>query len=395
MQHTSLKKLFIAIVLILAISACATTPQRLDDQSRDHNGHFKREVNVGLEYQQVSAMFLRKRAEHGLLDKSHDAVILNRGDMLRIRFFDMSEYDGLYQINTDGSIELPFAPSLKAAGLTRASLRQLLEGELVRLKWFYSDNVKVDVALVRLAPIHVSVFGAVFNAGRVSINNQPIDKPDSAIQQLGGVHTGGRDLIAGLTAAGGIRPDADLSHVYLKRGDQITRIELGNLINGIEFQATPSLIEGDEIFVKSTGFELSQLIKPSQITPPGMRVFMSNLTVPAFSNAQSAIGSDATRLPYGSSLLDSAISANCVGGTHHANASRSIILVTRNYGAKKQLVISRSINQLLANSSDSSINPFVMPNDAVACYDSRFSNFRDVARGLVEIVSPLFLGGVL
>jgi len=68
---------------------------------------------------------------------------------------------------------------------------------------------------------------------------------------------------------------------------------------------------------------------------------------------------------------------------------------TRNYGSQRQLVIRRSINQLLANSSDSSVNPYVMPNDGVACYDSQFTNFRDVARGVVEIVSPLFLRGVL
>ena len=395
MQYTSLKKLFIAMALILVVSACATTPQRLDDQSRDHNGHFTREVDMSPEYRQVSSVLMQQAVNDDSLSQHQDAVIFSKGDMLRIKFYDMSEHDGLYQINTDGSLELPFAPSLKASGHTRNSLRRMLEGELVRLKWFYADNVKVDVSLVRLAPINVSVFGAVFNAGRVSINNQPIDKPEDAIQQLGGVHSGGRDLVAGLAAAGGIRPDADLSHVYLKRDNQVTRIALNNLVNGVQFGATPALIEGDIIFVKSSGFELSQLIKPSQITPPGMRVFMSNLTVPAFNNAQSAVGADSTRLPYGSSLLDSAISANCIGGTHHANASRSVILITRNYGSKKQLVISRSINQLLANSSDSSINPFVMPNDAVACYDSRFSNFRDVARGLVEIVSPLFLGGVL
>ena len=114
-----------------------------------------------------------------------------------------------------------------------------------------------------------------------------------------------------------------------------------------------------------------------------MRIFMSNLTAPALSNAQSAVGSDATRLPYGSSLLDSAISANCIGGTHQANASRSIVMVTRNYGSQRQLVIRRSINQLLANSSDPSVNPYVMPNDGVACYDSQFTNFRDVARGVI------------
>jgi len=41
------------------------------------------------------------------------------------------------------------------------------------------------------------------------------------------------------------------------------------------------------------------------------------------------------------------------------------------------------------------VNPYLMPNDGVACYDSRFTNFRDVARGIGELVSPFILGGLL
>ena len=122
---------------------------------------------------------------------------------------------------------------------------------------------------------------------------------------------------------------------------------------------------------------------------------MSNLTAPALSNAQSAVGTDATRLPYGSSLLDSIISANCVGGTHQANASRSVVLITRNFGSTQQLVVHRSVNQLLVGSSNRLINPFIMPNDGIACYDSRLTNFRDVARGIGELISPFLLGRLL
>ena len=145
----------------------------------------------------------------------------------------------------------------------------------------------------------------------------------------------------------------------------------------------------------SNGVEDVSLIRPSQLTPPGMRILMSNLTAPTLSNALSAVGSDSTRLPYGSSLLDAAVSANCVGGTHQANASRTILLITKHYGAKQQIVIKRTINQLLAASSDYSVNPYMMPNDGIACYDSRFTNLRDVARGIGELFGPIILGGIL
>ena len=45
-----------------------------------------------------------------------------------------------------------------------------------------------------------------------------------------------------------------------------------------------------------------------------MRVFMSNLTMPATGNNPSAIDNYATNLPYGTRLLQATASANCMGG---------------------------------------------------------------------------------
>ena len=389
-------KLILILNILMCISACAVTPINLDSLEQDEGQHFARRIEANDDYQSMVQEFDKatmggeKHTERYSL-----AIVFTYGDVIRIRFQGMPKFDGLYQVNTDGDIELPFAEAFSIKGHNRKSLTLAIEKELVRLKWFYQDTVNVDVSLVRLAPVNIAVIGAVFNPGRISINDQPIQKQEDAIQQMAGAFSSGRDLVAALSAAGGVRPDADLHHIYLKRGDSILRVVLNNVMNGVDYAKTPSLVNGDVILVKTTGSENKTLIKPSQITPPGMRIFMSNLTAPALSNAQSAVGSDATRLPYGSSLLDSAISANCIGGTHQANASRSIVMVTRNYGSQRQLVIRRSINQLLANSSDPSVNPYVMPNDGVACYDSQFTNFRDVARGVIEIVSPLFLRGVL
>ena len=389
-------KLILILNILMCISACAVTPINLDSLEQDEGQHFARRIEANDDYQSMVQEF--DKATMGgekHIERYSLAIVFTYGDVIRIRFQGMPKFDGLYQVNTDGDIELPFAEAFSIKGHNRKSLTLAIEKELVRLKWFYQDTVNVDVSLVRLAPVNIAVIGAVFNPGRISINDQPIQKQEDAIQQMAGAFSSGRDLVAALSAAGGVRPDADLHHIYLKRGDSILRVVLNNVMNGVDYAKTPSLVNGDVILVKTTGSENKTLIKPSQITPPGMRIFMSNLTAPALSNAQSAVGSDATRLPYGSSLLDSAISANCIGGTHQANASRSIVMVTRNYGSQRQLVIRRSINQLLANSSDPSVNPYVMPNDGVACYDSQFTNFRDVARGVIEIVSPLFLRGVL
>lgn len=380
--------------LMLVLGACAVVPKELDSLSQDDGRNFVRKViplNLGLGIKTAVMPNVISEAESGSFYQTR----LVRGDMIRFRIAGMDQYDGLYQVTAEGYLDLPFSNSFLATNLSRADLIKGIEDELVRLKWFYRETVNVDLSVVEQAPINVSVIGAVFNPGRVALDSQPITRPSDPIQQASGTFSDRRNLVSALGAAGGIRPDADTSEVILKRGNNVLLVSLQHLIDGHGFSDTPTLTNGDQIIVRSTGSANASLITPSQITPPGMRVFMSNLTAPALNNAQSAVGADSTRLPYGSSLLDSAISANCIGGTHQANASRSIVLVTRNFGSKKQLVIRRSINQLLANSSNQSVNPFMMPNDGIACYDSRFTNFRDVARGIGEVISPILLGRLL
>ena len=384
--------------LISSLSGCVNTPAQLDDLNQDSYNGFTRSVETSTEVRQLAASYKESNLmrHSSTQDNAYlSEAIISQGDTVRLIFTGMPSLDGLYQVDAFGKLDLPFSYSIKAAGKTRGELTSLIKQEMINSQWFYTDTAKVGVSLVRLAPVNVAVLGAVFNPGRLSINGQPANKPEDAIQNLGGAFSQGRDLVAALGASGGVRPDADLQNIFLQRDGVIYQLDLASIVSGTQFTPTPSLNNGDVIFVESTGIENRQLIRPSQITPPGMRVFMSNLTAPALNNAQSAVGADATRLPYGASLLDSAISANCVGGTQMANASRSIVMITRNYGSNQQLAIKRSINELLANSSDASINPFVMPNDGVACYDSKFTNFRDVARGIGEVISPIIFGGLL
>jgi len=387
----------LAICLISSLVGCVSTPANIDNLNQDSSDGFYRKVEISNEVLQLTADY--KHSDIVQLGSTEtpqfSETVLSEGDTVRLSFAGMPDLDGLYQIDAYGQLDLPFADSIKVVGKTRNDLIRLIKKEMIDSQWFYTDTANVDISVVRLAPINIAVLGAVFNPGRVSINGQPANKPEDAIQIMGGAFSQGRDVVAAISASGGIRPDANLKNIFLKRDGVIYELDLGAIVSGTQFTPTPALINGDMIFVSTTGKANYQLIRPSQITPPGMRVFMSNLTAPALTNAQSAVGADSTRLPYGSSLLDSAISANCVGGTQMANASRSIVLVTRNYGSNQQLVIERSINELLSNSSNVLTNPFVMPNDGIACYDSKFTNFRDVARGIGEVISPIIFGGLL
>ncbi len=372
---------------------CQTVPSNLHNNHQDRDLQFERVVE--------DVVFASADSSRLLLPSSNAASVFNlssvlaEGDTIRVSSQQFPELNGLRQIAHGGRLSLPGLEDLVVGGFNERQAEAAIKAHLQLKRWLTGDWSDLHISVVEQAPIHVSVNGAVFNPGRIVMNVPSQDKSETAIRQTTGAHSYGRSLLEALRNAGGVRPDADLNAVMVERGQHTLVLDLTPILNGDESGPIPLLTNGDRITVFSLGLEQGSLIRPSAITPPGMRVFMSNLTAPALNNAQSAIGNDASRLPYGVSLLDAAISANCVGGTHMANASRGIVLVTRNYGSKKQLVIHRKINELLAHSADTRVNPFVMPNDGVACFDSRFTNFRDVARGLGDLISPIILGRLL
>jgi polysaccharide export outer membrane protein len=118
---------------------------------------------------------------------------------------------------------------------------------------------------------------------------------------------------------------------------------------------------------------------------------MSNLIDSAQNNSSAAVGRYATNLPYGTKLLQAAVSANCVGGKEWTNASRKVMLASIHPITNQTQVVERSVEQLMRYANRDDINPYVMPNDAIACYDSNITNIRDVARTIVDVLSPFLL----
>jgi protein involved in polysaccharide export with SLBB domain len=318
------------------------------------------------------------------------AAVLAKGDTIRIDVADGEEFSGQHTINIDGSISLSYAGTIRAAGLSTNQLRKALETALVKGGFFPGGSVRVGVTPVAWAQIQVAVSGAVFEPGRGYINEFNSEKVSPVVMASAGDGTRMRFIDAGIRSASGVRPDADLTAVQLIRNGKTHVIDLSGVFTGA---ATPdiALMNGDSINVPSTGCLETGLIRPSVLTPAGIRIFISNLTQPASSNNQSAVGKHATELPYGSRLMDAAISANCVGGAEASNAGRSIVLISKNPMTGREEVIGRDIEAVMAGINDDRTNPYLMPNDAVACYDSAVTNVREVARTVTDILSPFAL----
>ena len=313
---------------------------------------------------------------------------LSVGDRIRLLIPAGDEISGVYEIGTGGNVEIPFLGSIEAHGLTTEQLEKAIVEKLEHQQLFRIGSAYASATLQEWAPIDVLVSGATFDPGRVTINKQKVEFRNYKQTQLSGDFGRDRLMSAALFSAGGIRPDADLQNIQLIRNGEVKTVDLSGIFYGTVVADVP-LTAGDQVVVPSSGRYNGELVRRTQITPPGIRIFISNLTIPATDNSKSAINGQSTSVPYGTRFLRGLISSNCVGGTQLTNAARRGVLVSTNPITGRTEVIERSIQQLVSDPDRDDINPHLMPNDGIACYDSGVTNFRDVSKTITEFLTPL------
>lgn len=323
------------------------------------------------------------------IDK-YTPLTLSPGDRIAIDILDGDEFNGIYEINIDGMLNLPYVSPIFVVGKNIQQIEYHLTAHLIEEKILNPNHAQVSCRIQQWSAVRVLVSGAVFSPGGVVINNRTIEHKTYMQTQKNGDNPFERFLTTAIRSAGGVRPDADLTSIKIIRDGIVSTLDISGIVNGHQFDDV-ALVAGDQIIIPSLGMIQPKLMRPSQITPPGFEIFISNLSTPADSNAQSAIGKHSRSIPFGTRLLRGLISANCVGGTIHTNASRMAILVTTDLTTGQTKVIQRSIEALVRNHNRDEFNPYLMPNDGIACYDSNVTSIRAVARSFSDIFNPLLL----
>lgn len=313
---------------------------------------------------------------------------LSRNDLVDIRVADDSTFGGDYVVSRDGTLKLPFLPPIRAEGRSTGQIEADLINALLNDE-FYDEAPRVSVRVADFSGVSVAVSGAVFEPHAAQIGRVSGDDLDIARQTALGASTEGRNLSAAIRAAGGIRPDADISAVELYRGGQRYVLDMRGVFEGRN-AVDVMLITGDEVVVPSRQCFQEDLMRPSPISPPGVSMFLSNLTVPATGNAPSAIGREVRQVPYGTRMMQAVIDTNCVGGARATSAHRSAILVTRDPVTEVSTVIERSIENQLRRPDRDDYDPYLLPGDGIACYDSSVTNLTQalLAVGVAKAVLP-------
>lgn len=315
-------------------------------------------------------------------------LTLSPGDMIEVYVENGEGFNGRYILNAKGAVNIPYIKAIHLQGLNVYQASEKIELALVRAGMFRATTVSMHIQVLEWAEIDVVVTGAVFEPGRKRINQKYKERHINEKMAAFGDYSSTRFLSEALRAASGIRPDAKLDQVILVRNGWQIEVDMGGFLSGKSVHDIP-LIAGDQVVVPTTGCFQPQLVRPSQITPKGFRVFMSNLIDSAYSNANAAVGRYSTNLPYGTRLLQAAVSANCVGGKQFTNAPRKVVLASINPMTGQHQVIERSVEELMRQAHNDIQNPYLMPNDAVACYDSDATNIRDVANFMMDLINPI------
>lgn len=305
---------------------------------------------------------------------------LTRNDLVEIFVSGDDTFGGSYVVSRDGTLKLPFLEPIRAQGRLSSEIEKDISNALLSGDYFI-DRPRVSVRVKDFASVTVGVSGAVFEPHAVEIGSVSGDRVDGRRQDALGASSEGRNLSAALRAAGGIRPDADISAVELRRGSKVYKLDMRGVFDG-ENSVDIMLLTGDEVLVPSRQCFQDDLMRPSPISPPGISLFVSNLTQPATGNAPSANGRETRQVPYGTRYLQAAININCVGGAKTTSANRSAVLFSRNPETKVSVVIERNIEQLMRRPERDDFDPYLLPGDAIACYDSSVTNVTEVGRVL-------------
>jgi protein involved in polysaccharide export with SLBB domain len=321
-----------------------------------------------------------------IMNPTRNTLPLSPGDMIEIMMEYGEGFNHSYVLDNLGLLKLPILEPIHAFGLSPRELSERVEMALIKANIFRPVTAKVYVKVLHLSAIEVPVTGAVFQPGRVLKNSKRDNNEMHQRVFAAGDYSHTRLLLEAIRAAYGAKPDAKLEQVILIRQGCQIEVDLTGILSGLSVKDYP-LIAGDPVIVPSTGCFQPHLVKPSQITPKGFRVCMSNLIDSAQSNSSAGVGRYSSNLPYGTKLLQAAVSANCAGGKEWTNASRKVMLTNIHPITNQTQVVDRSVEQLMRKANRDDINPYVMPNDAITCYDSDITKIRDVASTIVDVLT--------
>jgi polysaccharide export outer membrane protein len=128
---------------------------------------------------------------------ANGGIRLQAGDKLKVTVFGEDKLTGEYEIDPGGSLSLPLAGTVQAAGLTKPELEHLLSRKFSSAN--YLKNPKVTVEILNFRPFYV--LGEVEKPGEFPYRS-------------------GLNVMSAMAVAGGYTYRASRSYVYIQRAGE-------------------------------------------------------------------------------------------------------------------------------------------------------------------------------
>lgn len=160
---------------------------------------------------------------------ANDQALINPGDVLSISFPGEEGFEKPFSVDREGYIILPESGQISVTGLTLSDLTALVRSQL-SVAYRQTDRISITLQSRRLL---LTVLGYVRNPGEVDI-------------------PGNGNLQMAMTAAGGLKPGAQLDKVQIKRGDDSFTLDFKQYLDTGDISLIPELKPLDIIFVPSS-----------------------------------------------------------------------------------------------------------------------------------------------
>ena len=203
------------------------------------------------------------------------AYLLGVGDRLQLTVYGYDEYTGPLLVLPDGTITLPLAGKIPAAGRTTEQLTRELTAALERIL----VDPHVSITLNSLRPVVVNVSGEVHRPGPVQLQGTMSVTADAPPTE-NSANTAPPSVSAALIQAGGVTQQANVREVAVLRAlpnGQTIRTTV-NLWDALGTESLPQdmlLRDGDLVFVpqlEAGDLVDSQLLARSSLSPSTVRV---------------------------------------------------------------------------------------------------------------------------
>jgi len=173
--------------------------------------------------------------------------ILGTSDSISINLTDTDDLDGVYKIDQEGMIDLPFIGKIKLNELTLSEAQNLL---IQIIKSFYK-NPDLQISIEEFNSNKVYIVGAVKNQITISLNEQPLSLIEAAIQA--NFNPSAEDKLFGTSG-------------LLRREGKVYKINLTNTFKNKDERENFYLKRNDVIFIDKNSNSIHVF---GEVTKPG------------------------------------------------------------------------------------------------------------------------------